>query len=163
MLCVLDQSEKVYKETGTTIKMFASITTIRAWRLSIRSAIALIEEMFNAGFHFVLTGKWNQDPLEVCKQICVHTYKQINYSSMDSLLFLQRLFGIVRSVNNHPSVTSWLQIIRYVTLQSRLNTARRNANIDDGERVECLVSLAKCLKKHRQKTWMYPLQLSNHV
>lgn len=103
--------------------------------------------MFNAGFHFVLTGKWNQDPLEVCKQICVHTYKQINYSSMDSLLFLQRLFGIVRSVNNHPSVTSWLQIIRYVTLQSRLNTARRNANIDDGERVECLVSLAKCLKK----------------
>ena len=73
MLCVLDQSEKVYKETGTTIKMFASITTIRAWRLSIRSAIALIEEMFNAGFHFVLTGKWNQDPLEVCKHIFVHT------------------------------------------------------------------------------------------
>ncbi|KAI9565536.1 hypothetical protein GHT06_009328 [Daphnia sinensis] len=107
--------------------MFASITTIRGWRLSVRSAIALIEEQFNAGFDFVLTaGKWNQDPLE-------------------------RLFGIIRFVNSHPSVTSWLQIIRYVTLQSRLNTARRNANIDDGEGVECLVSLAKCLKKQAKE------------
>lgn len=56
MLCVLDQSEQVYKETGTRIKMFASITTIRAWKLSIRSAITLIKEMFNAGFYFVPTG-----------------------------------------------------------------------------------------------------------
>ncbi|KAK4006244.1 hypothetical protein OUZ56_011400 [Daphnia magna] len=91
MLDVLDQTEEIYKDTGSRIKMFASITTIRGWRLSVRSAIALIEEQFNAGFDFVLTGKWNQDPLE-------------------------RLFGIIRSVNSHPSVTSWLQIERFVTL-----------------------------------------------
>lgn len=66
MLDVLDQTEEIYKDTGSRIKMFASITTIRGWRLSDRSAIALIEEQFNAGFDFVLTGKWNQDPLEVC-------------------------------------------------------------------------------------------------
>lgn len=64
---------------------------------------------------------------------------------------MQRLFGIIRYVNSHPSVTSWPQIIRYVTLQSRLNTARRNANIDDGEGVECLVSLANCLKKQAKE------------
>lgn len=65
MLAVLDQTEKIYTVTGSSIKMFAALTTIKGWRLSIRSAIALIEEQFNAGFDYVLTGKWNQDPLEV--------------------------------------------------------------------------------------------------
>ncbi|EFX66615.1 hypothetical protein DAPPUDRAFT_331913 [Daphnia pulex] len=118
-------SELPHEQPGQT-KVGKNSSGIRCWRLSVPSAIAFIEEKFNAGFDFVLTGKWNQDPLE-------------------------RRFGIIRSVNSNPSVTSWLQIIQYVTLQSRLNTARRNANIDDDEGVECLVSQAKCLKKQAKE------------
>lgn len=50
-------------------------------------------------------------------------------------------------MNPHPSASTWLQIIRYVTLQSRLNTARKNANIQEDEGVNCLVSLGKCLQQ----------------
>ncbi len=64
MLAVLGETERAF-ERDPTKKMFCSKTTIHAWRLSIRSAMALIEEQLNAGFAYVLTGKWNQDPLEV--------------------------------------------------------------------------------------------------
>jgi hypothetical protein len=46
-------------------KFFVKKITIHAWRLSVRSAMALIKEQLNAAFAYALTGKWNQDPLEV--------------------------------------------------------------------------------------------------
>jgi hypothetical protein len=50
--------------------MFLSNTTLQAWRVTVLSllvlsVIALTEEMFNIGYTSVLTGKLNQDPLEV--------------------------------------------------------------------------------------------------
>ncbi|KZR96870.1 Uncharacterized protein APZ42_008553, partial [Daphnia magna] len=79
-------------------------TTVHGWRMTIRSVIALTEEMFNAGYTVVLTGKMNQDPVE-------------------------RLFGIVRGVDAHPTVTSFQQIIRYVSLGARLSTIIQGANV----------------------------------
>lgn len=64
MLAVLGETERAF-ERDSTKKMFCLKTTIHAWRLSIRSAMALIKEQLNAAFAYALTGKWNQDPLEV--------------------------------------------------------------------------------------------------
>ena len=49
--------------------MFVLQTSLCAWRLSITSAIYLIEEQFDAGLKDALTGKFNQDPLE--RLICL--------------------------------------------------------------------------------------------
>ncbi|XP_045029959.1 uncharacterized protein LOC123472453 [Daphnia magna] len=126
MLQALSETERVFEEHGKNVKMFVSETSLQAWRLTINSAINLIEEQFKAGIKVVLTGKFNQDPLE-------------------------RLFGIVRSVDSHPTVTSFLQIIRYVSLQSRLSFLMKQvkgSNIDNKEPLEMLVTMSQCLQQH---------------
>lgn len=64
MLSVLATTERIY-EQEKSMKMFVSSTTLHGWRISIKSAIELIEEMMNANYKVVLTGKLNQDPAEV--------------------------------------------------------------------------------------------------
>lgn len=64
MLQALSETERVFEEHGKNVKMFVSETSLQAWRLTINSAINLIEEQFKAGIKVVLTGKFNQDPLE---------------------------------------------------------------------------------------------------
>ncbi|KZS06429.1 Uncharacterized protein APZ42_030122 [Daphnia magna] len=88
MLQVLSETEHVYEENGRNIPMFVSQTSLHAWRLSIRSAINLIEEQFDAGLKGVLTGKFNQEPLE-------------------------RLFGIVRSVDKEGTRDFKLNVMAY--------------------------------------------------
>lgn len=49
---------------------FASQTTLEGWRLTILSTIGLTEELLypidpTEKYDFVLTARWNQDPLEV--------------------------------------------------------------------------------------------------
>lgn len=53
---------------------FASQTTLEGWRLSISSCIDLTEELLfpqdpEEKYTFVLSGKWNQDPIEVLPSI----------------------------------------------------------------------------------------------
>lgn len=45
--------------------MFLSQTTLEGWRITFHSIIELTEELLNAGFITVLTGKFNQNTLEV--------------------------------------------------------------------------------------------------
>jgi hypothetical protein len=75
MIQVLAETERVYEENGRNINMFVSQTSVCAWRLSITSAINLIEEQFDAGLKGVLTGKFNQDPLErlICLRYSIGT------------------------------------------------------------------------------------------
>lgn len=70
MLAVLAVTERIY-EKDKNRKMFCSLTTVHGWRMTIRSVIALTEEMFNAGYTVVLTGKMNQDPVEVKRILIV--------------------------------------------------------------------------------------------
>jgi hypothetical protein len=66
-----------------------------------------------------------------------------------------RLFCIVRSVDSHPTVTSFLQIIRYISLQARLSylvKQVKGSNIDDKEPVELLVTMSKCLQEHAKES-----------
>lgn len=69
MLRVLDETEKCHRQhhkyPELPKEMFVSQTTLEAWRITIHSIIALTEELLNAGYITVLTGKFNQDPLEV--------------------------------------------------------------------------------------------------
>lgn len=65
MLSVLDETERVYLQSKKQRKMFVSMTTLRGWRISIKSTISLVEEMFTENYSVVLTGKFNQDALEV--------------------------------------------------------------------------------------------------
>lgn len=63
MIDALDSSERVFLENGLT--PFISQTTLEAFRMTIRSVISLVEEMLQDGYTFVLTGKFNQDCIEV--------------------------------------------------------------------------------------------------
>lgn len=72
MLDVIDRTENCHQNPGKRQPMttFASQTTLEGWRLSVSSAIDLTEELLRpkdvaAKYDFVLTAKWNQDPLEV--------------------------------------------------------------------------------------------------
>lgn len=77
MLSVLEKTEKIHKQvledrksnenkmSNIPNQMFCSDTTLRAWRTSLSSTLLLVEEMFLADFDMVLSGRWNQDPIEV--------------------------------------------------------------------------------------------------
>lgn len=70
MLYVLDLTEKIAKDPKRDREklpdsMFMSDTTLVAWRLVILSSIGLIDELFADGYTLVLTGRFNQDPIEV--------------------------------------------------------------------------------------------------
>lgn len=65
MLESIAATERWYAQSKKPRKMFASTTTLRGWRISILSTIALVEQQFNANYKVALTGKLNQDALEV--------------------------------------------------------------------------------------------------
>lgn len=73
MLDILKQSEDCFKK-NPKIPMFMSQTTLLGWRVTISSVILLTEEMFSAGFHTVLTGRFNQDPIEVISYFKISNY-----------------------------------------------------------------------------------------
>lgn len=63
-----DEAADPLKETRTkATQMFMATTTLRSWRVTVLSTISLTEKMLNAGYLTVLTGKLNQDPIEVTK------------------------------------------------------------------------------------------------
>ena len=53
---------------------------------------------------------------------------------------------MVRSVDSHPTVTSFQHIIRYVSLGARLSSLLKGANVDNVEQMNILVTMSKCLK-----------------
>jgi hypothetical protein len=79
-LKVLDLTEECNRnrkrnDPNIPLKMFLSETTLQSWRITVLSVIALTEELFNADYITVLTGKLNQDPLEVkCKNLFTASY-----------------------------------------------------------------------------------------
>ena len=48
-----------------TSRPFIANTTLHALRITIYSTIDLVEELFKKGYPYVLTGKFNQDCVEV--------------------------------------------------------------------------------------------------
>lgn len=70
MLRCLEVTEQAFKKQSKNMaivkSMFVSNQTLFGWRLTINSVIQLTEELFNSGYSLVLTGKMNQDILEVC-------------------------------------------------------------------------------------------------
>ncbi|KZS00414.1 Uncharacterized protein APZ42_003278, partial [Daphnia magna] len=89
----------------------ASQTTLEGWRLTILSTIGLTEELLypidpTEKYDFVLTARWNQDPLE-------------------------RLFGQIRAFDTHPTATSFLHIILMMSLYTPAKTMLRNANVEN--------------------------------
>ncbi|XP_045026449.1 uncharacterized protein LOC123470331 isoform X3 [Daphnia magna] len=102
-------------------------TTLDGWRLSIRSTIDLTEELLNPKnplekYDFVLTAKWNQDALEMT-------------------------FGRIRSVDTHPTATSFLHIIRMMSLYTPAKILLRNANVENDDHFRVLVDFKECLIK----------------
>ncbi len=67
LLWILDETERIHKEKNPDLpsQMFLSDVTLEGWRISVKSVIMLTEEMFNAGYNEVLSGKFNQDLVEV--------------------------------------------------------------------------------------------------
>jgi hypothetical protein len=69
-LDILDVTEECNRtrkpnDPDTPVKMFLSDATLQSWRVTVLSVITLTEETFYVRYTSVLTGKLNQDPLEV--------------------------------------------------------------------------------------------------
>ncbi|XP_045024772.1 uncharacterized protein LOC123469662 isoform X3 [Daphnia magna] len=129
MLKIIELTEECHRNPGKRPIMaaFASDTTLDGWRLSIRSTIDLTEELLNPKnplekYDFVLTAKWNQDALEMT-------------------------FGRIRSVDTHPTATSFLHIIRMMSLYTPAKILLRNANVENDDHIRVLVDFKECLIK----------------
>ncbi len=64
-LTVFNLTEELQGTEGLPSQMFCAETTLRAWRTNVLSSLSLVNEMFSEGYETVLTGRWNQDPVEV--------------------------------------------------------------------------------------------------
>lgn len=76
-LFILKETERIDREgyqQDTPKAMFMSKTTLKGWRISVSSAIALTEEMLAVDYSEILTGKFNQDPIEVQGFIFKHKF-----------------------------------------------------------------------------------------
>ncbi|KAK4017837.1 hypothetical protein OUZ56_033727 [Daphnia magna] len=109
---------------------FLSQTTLEALRLTVHSVLHLTSDLLKNDFHFVLTGKFNQDCLE-------------------------RFFGILRNVcgeNDHPSVSTFLQLFRLLSIVFPFKDAVKKGNIDRGERLCLLATFKDCLRQKCKQT-----------
>jgi hypothetical protein len=61
----LDNWEKHVSDTGNRMKKFLSPSTSAGLRVTLTSTIQLSERLLTSGYHYVLTAKLSQDPLEV--------------------------------------------------------------------------------------------------
>ena len=145
MLDVLDVTEDIQKNreknSATPTEMFCSSTTLTSFRLTINSAMALAEEMLANDYHTVLTGKWNQDAIEVRPLYWI----SIQHYNTLSINKLQRFFGIARSIDNTPTAHSWLHIFRVLSLYNLSQNVVRNGNVDNEDELTVLVAYKKCL------------------
>lgn len=83
-LHVLNLSEEIARDPNRDNdklpdQMFMSDTTLMAWRLVMHSSIGLIDELFSKGYTSVLTGRFNQDPIEVLLQYLKFMIIILNY------------------------------------------------------------------------------------
>ena len=66
LLTALDDTEAHSDESKEHAKPFISDTSLKAMRVTLTSAIELVEFLLNkCNYSFVLTGKFNQDCIEV--------------------------------------------------------------------------------------------------
>ena len=61
----MTSNQSILSHSNSPSEMFCSLTTLKALRMTINSAMALSEELLQNNYHTVLTGKMNQDPIEV--------------------------------------------------------------------------------------------------
>ncbi|KAH6945333.1 hypothetical protein HPB50_007887 [Hyalomma asiaticum] len=105
------------------LKLFASQQTTESLRVTLLSTIDIIEYLLAQGAHYVLTAKFNQDPLE-------------------------RHFGLARSFGgdeSHPTVVNFSQIFRLLSLYTPIKTALRGSV--QGTPCSVLVSVTDTLKR----------------
>ncbi|KAK4006226.1 hypothetical protein OUZ56_011382 [Daphnia magna] len=79
LLEAIDMSEHMSKEANLT--PFLSQTTIEALRLTLTSIIDLTNDLFDDNYTFVLTGKFNQDCIEVF--ILLMNEKYVKHGNVD--------------------------------------------------------------------------------
>ncbi|KAH6935928.1 hypothetical protein HPB50_011478 [Hyalomma asiaticum] len=123
-LNMLNETEQQCRQTNT--KMFASQMTVESLRVTLMSVLDIIDIMHSKGVPYVLTAKLNQDPLE-------------------------RFFGVVRTFGgdeDHPTITSFSQVFRLLSLHTPLKMAIRGNNCT-GESDPVLISLEKTLNSKK--------------
>lgn len=62
-LSALDATDAAYHKTK--VFQFCSATTMEALRMTLNGIIALVDDLLNDNYSFVLTGKFSQDCIEV--------------------------------------------------------------------------------------------------
>lgn len=114
----LDSWEKEVADGKISKDMFLTKSTSEGLRVTLHSTIGLCRYLLSeCGFSYVLTNKFNQDPLE-------------------------RFFGTIRQAgvqNDHPTMTTFLQLYRLLSVQKLIKPPKySNCEITKGEEKPCL-------------------------
>lgn len=109
----LDSWEKEVADGKISKDMFLTKSTSEGLRVTLHSTIGLCRYLLSeCGFSYVLTNKFNQDPLE-------------------------RFFGTIRQAgvqNDHPTMPTFLQLYRLLSVQKLIKPPKYgNCEITEGE------------------------------
>lgn len=75
-------------------QFFLSDATCRALRITLQSTIRLTESLLSSGFHYVLTGKFGQDPLEKFFGISRHIAGDGGQPTVQQFLHIYRMLCV---------------------------------------------------------------------
>lgn len=149
LLKELNASEESWVQTK--VQPFVAPTSINMLRITLVSVIQLTEYLLNNGFDSVMTGKYNQDCLEVYigffqkNKIWLTVFTNFN----KFFFFEKRFFGLIRTAggsDDKPSCSSFLQLYRMLSLYYPTKRIL-GSNVDDAERLRLLTSYKDGLMK----------------
>ena len=129
---------------------FCSPQTLEGLRVTIRSVLDVMDSMFQQGFKYVLTGKLNQDCLEV-RVVTVIAFNRFVKLIMDT--FVQKFFGIIRSMGgceDHPTVLNFAQLFRLLCIYSPTKL-RIQGNVENSAEEQVLIEYSACLQQAKSE------------
>lgn len=127
--------------------------TIHDWRLSIMSAIALTKQQLKVGYTVVLTGKLNQDAIEV---IGYHFKKECVIINLSWYYFQEVIwYYLVCQCLSYRYVIPTHYTARFS--RSAAFYYREGGNVECAENMNILVTMSKCLQRLAKSAISKPL------
>lgn len=141
----MDETEDAFRLDKTKKKQFLSTTTLEGFRVTIASVFDLTDHLLKVqNYKFVLTGKMNQDAIEVC----AFSNRLLCSLNWFLILFQQRFFGIIRKAGGNqeqPTVKTFLHFFRVLSVYYPVKETRKGSNVDNEEQAHVLASYKDCM------------------
>lgn len=140
-------------EANRTAKLFESNQTMESLRVTVISALSLIDFLHSHGISYILTTSLKQDPLEIIEftLCCFWALLTSGY-----FVFCRRFFfRFVRSFEGdegHPTITNFSQLFRLLSLFTPVKLAVKGHCERDDDRV--LLSTDESLGANRREAFI---------